>query len=249
MSDIEKRKAAYFDTLKWAISQTCFINIVFVDNSMFDFTEWRELYELSSYYNKKVEFLSFKGSESTQIQGKGYGEGEIIEYAFANSELLRKSNWFVKLTGRLKIKNIDKIFDEKAGEIEENTVVANLNFPYENMIDTRVYGMNCELYRNLFLKCYEDVNDFGGVYIEHLFYNAIVKNKDKINLRNTSAYPHYIGVNGTSGQSARRSVIFNYFADKLCRTNKFNKGGYYFKLLNIKHSVIVVIKRIIVKTS
>ena len=42
-------------------------------------------------------------------QGKGYGEGEIIEYALKNSAFLHSEREFIKLTGRITIENLDAI--------------------------------------------------------------------------------------------------------------------------------------------
>lgn len=43
-----------------------------------------------------------------ELCGKGYGEGEIIEYGLKYSELLRGAAYFCKLTGRLKVENINR---------------------------------------------------------------------------------------------------------------------------------------------
>ena len=57
---------------------------------------------------EKLESLSFTGNEKRIAScGKGYGEDDIIEYALKHSDLLKEATYFCKLTGWLKVDNIN----------------------------------------------------------------------------------------------------------------------------------------------
>ena len=62
-------------------------------------------YLLAKQNNITLEVISFMGDIRQMKKGKGYGEGEIIRYTVC-SLLMKECKYFIKSTGRLKIKNI-----------------------------------------------------------------------------------------------------------------------------------------------
>lgn len=100
----------YLETIRWAIEETNFNNIIFCENSNYEYDFDSYVSKLKNINKKNFEYLTFKGdTKNTDKHGKGYGEGEIVKYAYNNSKFLKDSDYFYKLTGRLKIKNINKI--------------------------------------------------------------------------------------------------------------------------------------------
>jgi len=55
----------------------------------------------ASDYGKDLEYLQVSNSMRTITQGKGYGEGDLIRQALGKSEILRSSDDFIKVTGKL----------------------------------------------------------------------------------------------------------------------------------------------------
>lgn len=107
LTDVEQRLKQYIECIKWGIEKTAFVKIVFIDNS--GFTVNPVLIDYAKQRGKQLEWLSFLGNEKMiELCGKGYGEGEIIEYGLKYSELLRGAAYFCKLTGRLKVENINR---------------------------------------------------------------------------------------------------------------------------------------------
>ena len=47
------------------------------------------------------------GTGSHHASGKGFGEGEILEYVYTHSRLLRLTDTFYKVTGGLFVRNFD----------------------------------------------------------------------------------------------------------------------------------------------
>jgi len=72
------------------------------------------LKELAEQNGKDFEFLNASESRKAAYRGKGYGEGEIIRFALANSRLLREATHFYKITGKLYCPEVGRYFDDEA---------------------------------------------------------------------------------------------------------------------------------------
>ena len=107
--DREIRLQQYIDSILFYLNAKVIDKIVVCDNSGFDYSELKFLSELACSNNKQIEFLNFKGSvNQIQEKGKGFGEGEIMKYILTNSKLFfEEEGSFLKVTGRLKVVNID----------------------------------------------------------------------------------------------------------------------------------------------
>lgn len=231
LTDVSERLKQYIECIEFYLCETSINKIVFCENSNYKFDS-RALYELAKKNNKLFELLQFDGDYSQIVdRGKGYGEGEIIEYALENSKLFLQSKYFIKVTGRLIISNIDIL----CKRIDFDRVYFNCNLYYYPSIDTKMYGMPIALYKDTFRKAYYDVNDKENQYIESIFYN-IIKNK-QIKVFNFHKCPVFEGISGSCG--------FNYFDDIVhirwlinigCYLNVVNKRWFYFfiyKLLQV----------------
>ena len=104
LQDVGMRKQQYIEALRFYLQNTD-LSIVFVENSGADFRD-----EFESFIDKgRLEYITFWGNDYDKKFGKGYGEAIIIRYALDNSEILKKADIVIKITGRLKIDNIGKI--------------------------------------------------------------------------------------------------------------------------------------------
>lgn len=84
-------------------------------------------------YGKELEFIQVVPSKRTAIQGKGYGEGDLIRQALEKSEVLRGSTDFMKSTGKLFCPGIGGIF---SGECEGEFFVSR-HMPKEDFMPIR----------------------------------------------------------------------------------------------------------------
>lgn len=109
-----EREAAYLDALSYYIDNTRF-RIVFCNNSGEDISSKVKDNE------GRVEFLSYLGNDYDKSLGKGYGEFQIIEYAFEHSKLLLSCKRIVKITGKLKVKNLSEILKHSGWAFGQNT--------------------------------------------------------------------------------------------------------------------------------
>ena len=198
ISEIDARISQYKDSLVHFINCGAFNKIILCDNSNYlaENDIFKDEMNLAKNKGINLELLSFTGnSEKVKEQGKGYGEGEIMEYIFANSKLIKEEPQFFKVTGRLKV--------DKAAEIvrgTKNKEVCLINIPNRtrhDIFDTRFYGMPTKMYKTYFLKAYENVDDKNKMYLETVFKNVLSTNNLKHN--NLPKYPRITGVSGTSG--------------------------------------------------
>ncbi|HXO76324.1 MAG TPA: hypothetical protein VN824_13825, partial [Puia sp.] len=116
LQDPLQRAAQYLDAISFYIHQTPFARIIVCDNSGFVYPE--ALHQLAAAQGKEIELLSFTGDTALiSSYGKGYGEGEILDFVFQNSRLLPKAEGVLKVTGRLKLINAAQIVRNcKAGK-------------------------------------------------------------------------------------------------------------------------------------
>lgn len=202
----EQRLKQYLDSLRFYIVHTGLTRIVLCDNSGFGFPA-ADITALAEKYGKKLEIVQFIGDkEKIRANGKGYGEGEIIEYALHHSHLLREARYFIKITGRLKVLNINRIIEKMdITKIYMNRVIRNFHRPGKNMkMDTVLYGMPKDIYTARLSDAYMSVCDKKGIYLEHVFYDRIVKNK--LTVYNIPHFPVIKGVSGSLGSRYQESI-------------------------------------------
>ena len=71
------------------------------------------LVETAHKYGKELEFVQVVSTKRTAIQGKGYGEGDLIRQALETSGILRGSTDFMKSTGKLYCPGIGMMFSHE----------------------------------------------------------------------------------------------------------------------------------------
>lgn len=192
LKETEVRRKQYIDSIQYYINMPSIKRIVFCDNS--SAVEVESLYELAKKKDKQFEWISFLGNTVESIKrGKGYGEGEIIEYALKKSKLIKESDYIIKVTGRIIIKNINFLL--KYMHSDKLYFVRNTNIN----VDTKLYGIPIETYKKYFIDLYKSVDDINNRYLENLFSDAILDNKLKIH--SFIVYPNVEGISGSTGKS------------------------------------------------
>ncbi len=196
-----ERLSQYKESLIFFISSGAFQKIIFCDNSgyLIENDVLKEEKEIALNNGISLEILSFIGNhEKVKEQGKGYGEGEIMEHILKESKIISKDDYFFKVTGRLKVENINRIINKSKSAIKDGICLINVpNHTMHEIYDTRFYGMHISIYEKDFLKAYENVDDQNSVFLETVFTN-VLKEKN-LKHRNFPLYPRITGKSGTSG--------------------------------------------------
>ena len=108
LQDPEIRKFQYLEALNFYLNETdC--NIVFCENTGTNIYNKIE----SIKKNTRLEYITFQGNNYDKTIGKAYGESLIIRYAIQHSKFIKKTDYICKITGRVKVLNINEIIYDK----------------------------------------------------------------------------------------------------------------------------------------
>ena len=196
--DVNERLLQYTDSIEYAITHYESISeIIFCENTEFIY-DYAPLKKKAANNGKNLEILSFKGDYiNIQQKGKGFGEGEIIKYALDKSELLHQCDCFYKLTGRLIVKNMDKILaatSQKSSFIYYPKTIYKIS---KDHIETYFYKVEKSLYIKKLIDAYQEVDESHFQYLEHVFHERLLKTE----LRSFNTLPLISGFSGTSGDA------------------------------------------------
>lgn len=235
LTDTNERLVQYKNTLSRYIKESNFDVFVFCENTGFIMAK-DDLLQLAKEYKKSIEFLSFISDiDSVKKLGKGYGEGECIEYALKNSvNLQMKSDCFFKVTGRLFIDNINQI------------LASNINYKNcfftdginTNSVRTVFFKTQVSFFNQYLLQVYKNVNDSENKFLEFVYFEHLI---DK-NINGIVPYPYIIGNSGSTGNPYTDNNEYN--KAKYLNVLGFyslNKYYYYFKK-NVK-KIINILKK------
>ena len=105
----DERIKVYINSIIQWLEKTNFY-IVVIENTGYDYPE---LQEYKRKYKNRFKILSFKEDENVQAEylkyddSKGSGELFSINYAYYNSEIIQKSDFIIKVTGRFYIPDLE----------------------------------------------------------------------------------------------------------------------------------------------
>ena len=131
IKDPEIRKKQYLEAINFYLSNTD-LDIVFAENSD---TSLKDFFEPSS----RLEFLTFSSPFIKPDRGKGFKELEIIDYSFKNSNLIANADGVIKITGRLKILNINQLHRQIQIQIKLSNRFVLSNIYKESKMDSRCF--------------------------------------------------------------------------------------------------------------
>lgn len=203
--DEKERVKQYLESILFYLKSKFIDQIIICDNSNFDYSQFDSFFNSFSTIN--IEYLNFKGNrDKIFVQGKGYGEGEIIEYIFKNSVFLKKAGKsFLKVTGRIKVTNIDDVI--RFSKDDEDYFQPAGSNPFKNLkaIDTRFYQCTFNTFEKYLIDQYNKVNDNKGVFLEHCYYNLSIL--EGIKFATFNILPIIEGVSGSTGVSYNEGRI------------------------------------------
>jgi hypothetical protein len=202
LTDPEERKKQYIDSIIFFISKSPFRKIVVCDNSNYSYPQ--SLCDLARSHNKELELISFSGNALLVTKyGKGFGEGEILEYVLLNSVLIKQVDAFFKITGRLKLINALELL-RQMDEHENYFMPISLLRPQFMMpeaarrcVDVRVYYTTKAFFKEYLLLVYKDVRDKDIFFLEHVYHKAMENVASKVS--RFPLAPEIIGMSGSNG--------------------------------------------------
>lgn len=173
------------------------IKIVICDGSNFDFSPLvSDMFPLAN-----IECLFFQNSSHLVHQfGKGFGEGEIINYALAKSRYLNGSDFFGKCTSKIWVRNFRSCLTEWNGFFICDGSFSNVTKfkPYVfNHIETNFYLSSRKFYLEYFSNAHLNVND-PERSLEKCFRDVAVSNQFQHFI--FPIFPEIMGVSGSTGK-------------------------------------------------
>ena len=195
LSDSDMRLKQYIDALEKLLCSRIDAGIVVCDNSGVGIELFRDIEIIAEKKGIRFEALSFKGDSDAVVKcGKGYGEGEILEYVLSNSKLIQSEDYMMKVTGRLVVDNIANL----AQKVKKDRIYFNIpNIHRRDMYDTRLYAMPIAIYEQYFGDKYRKVDDEKGYYLEYVYTDVVKDNHLKV--YNFPSYPRIVGISGSGG--------------------------------------------------
>ena len=192
-SDPTVRENDYIDSIKKWIENISY-SILFCENSGYN-SKIEEI--LKGYVDRKTEFLQFNGQDFPRELGKGYGELQTIKYAIQHSNLIKGSDYVIKVNGRYFIKNIEKIACALSSN-KDVYVMADLKKEL-TWADSRVYAFKPSFITEYLSKFQDLINDSKGFYLEHALARAILRAiSDGYKWMPLPSKPFIIGYSGTA---------------------------------------------------
>jgi hypothetical protein len=190
LMDEKVRLKQYVETIEKYILNSNFEIIIFCENSNYKY-DYKNLMNLARKNKKNLEIVRFLGNKKEVLnKGKGYGEGEIIDYALENSKYLKKPNQtFYKITGRIFIKNINKILKKSC---EQNYFFS----VGKDHCVTLFFKCSVEFYKKNLIGAGRLCNELKGTYLEEIFFHKLIGISSEIS--RIYEYPIYDGMSGTN---------------------------------------------------
>ena len=213
LKDPRERLRFTLESIKHWLDKSPNIQLVICDGSDYDYIPiLLELFP-EAMEQKRIESLHFLNNlEKVVTFGKGYGEGEIIQFALKNSKFIKESGWFCKCTGKLWVDNFFECLDEWNKTFLCQAYFSNgfsLKKSKFEYVDTRFYISTNEIYYKYFSQLHLEVGGHFHRSIEEAFKKAIMEN----NLTGI-LFRHHPLIRGVGGGSGK------YYKGNFIRRNK-----------------------------
>ncbi len=193
LNDTQTRKHQYLEAINFYLQKTS-LPVVFCENTMADIINE----ELKIFIQEeRFEYITFDGNNFDKTLGKGYGECEIIEYAYKHSKLIQDTPFIIKITGRIIIPDIN-LFVKRHSKSPNITIQALMPNIKNRQIDSRLIIAPSLFFPKYFVPLKKNLDDSKGYYFEHLLFDTILYQKEMYYIPYLS-YPHFQGLSGSLG--------------------------------------------------
>lgn len=247
--DPEERLKMYVEALEFYAKKG--LKVVFAENSGWLTTDVKEMGVFANQVkelqdNPNVEFvdvsdgcLTEEDSEMRrnaqkicydQSRGKGYNETILIHKAVLLSKLIKKAGCFFKITGRLKVLNVEKLLDEvlTAGirrndrlsgqrflaDCKDHKVYEWLHMPINGHAgECRYWFASVEFFESMMWPRYKELNDFSmpPVLAEDLMLDVCRKTRSMAGCRDR--FRTQARISGKGGHKLGNGLSFFYSTD------------------------------------
>lgn len=182
-------------------------HVVVCDGSGFDLKQYihRTIANNKTVPCETIAFTNDLGA--VKEKGKGFGEGEIINYALGKSKALMSAPHFAKCTGKLWVDNFPACLDAYNGlaAFDFSGIFTPL------FIDTRFYITKREFFLNRLAGLHRNVDENKGIYLEHVFRDGL--RALKLHKYAMFPTPRIGGVSGSMGSRYEHKIAKGVMRD------------------------------------
>lgn len=227
VKNIRERYHMYTESIEAYIRKSVFNNIVFAENSQYEFPEDR-FSEIAHKYSKQFEYVRCPSYiRETISHGKSYGEARMIEDALKTSSLLQESSTIYKITGRIFLKNSKDICKTLKRHKNEYIVYMSKKWCFTN-----IFKFNRAAYITYWDNIWKRCDEKSGNDIERVFFKILDENPN-LDVGCFSVYPYFDGIQGAtlkpySGKKSERML-----RSALCKIGAFTYGTTTSRMLKL----------------
>lgn len=205
-SSVADREQDYLEALSFYAALG--IPVVFCENSGYH----SESIDTFCRSHPNIEYVGFESANS--YLGKAHGEKEILDKAHASSVFIAESEYVIKITGRLKVKNITAIMNRLSSRLFVISANIGKNLTWADsrffIYSREYYGLYLEPSLRRFL------DEPKRFYFEHCLARAIHRLLSEAEgFILLPLYPEYSGRNGTTNkkydQNPLQHLIFQIY--------------------------------------
>lgn len=168
-SDPEVRKLDYLRGLNSWLKRDLKADIIFCENSGADLSDFQAAVR-SAGMDESVHFLSFSGNSGAERFGKGYGEIEMLKYAFETLPQLSRYHYIVKASGRYFYRNPIEIVQSISNATADLLCDIHHDLGYG---DTHTVAFRPEIALRHLLPYQDELDENNGMIIEHLMARCV----------------------------------------------------------------------------
>jgi hypothetical protein len=205
LQDPVVRKEQYKESIYFYLKKTN-LKIVFVENSNTDIS--------NDFINEntihRLEFLMFDGNNYSRKFGKGYGEMKILNYAFENSVFIKNCDFVIKITGRIKIKNINIFINQINRLLFKEFFILDFQRNLK-WADSRLFIFYQNFFSKYLQKYGNQIDDSREINFEHALCKASLEAiLDNVEYYPLTDYPVFSGSAGTTGKKYNENIFFKF---------------------------------------
>ncbi len=177
-------------------------NLVFVENSGWPLDKFKRAASLNPL-GKRVEIVSLSINDFPPARGKSYGELSLLKHGVAASEVLSKTKYVAKVTGRLILRNITDIVERLPVEFD---LACDLrDHPLYEIMGLHARGRYSDtrfliFHRDYFLSHIDEglewVDDSQKRLVEYWVYDLAKAEENKKVVKRFPVEPRFSGVSG-----------------------------------------------------
>jgi len=162
--DPDVRRRDYLRGLHSWLTPDCKADILLCENSGADVSDFQEA-ALSRPFSGSVRCLSFSGNSGAEKFGKGYGEIEMLKYAFDAYPEMSNYRYILKVSGRYKYLNASEVIKRISASTADLVCDIHANLTYG---DTRTAAFTPEIALKYMLPFQDELDENRGIIVEHL---------------------------------------------------------------------------------